>query len=692
MNNDKNTKRKLVDQLIPSPGAGSLIGVLGTTYTFDVDFFECDFLPSLLMLRAWNNRGWSSRIALEKSLALTNGVVIFQDALCYRGRPRSLRVETNPVWLPSGNKLHAKVLLIVYEDFVKLIIGSANITEAGFRKNREIAAVLDADSENTENIQLIYSALNEMPGILNAWWTDTAAKVVEDAKRKLTQWKSNKPNQIDRFVWSTQRKPLWKQFIQAWPQDEIISTVRIVSPFWSEETKTGPFNTFINELSKRNLINSGTELHLYTESRPQSANRVIPVISKSFNQFSTLCPGITCHIHMVDRTADTNNALLPTDSSPERDLHAKIAVFENNDTSLAYAGSANFTNKGWGFIPSSNIEAGIILLRRKHSTKDIKSLIPDTTGNTIELNGNELLDSAEPDAQETKRPWPIFINSLILKQRKDNSGILYLEANLNVEYEPEWWKISIPNDNNTQLLDNKSIKLNDNCINRELDETDLSHILREQQLSVAWAVCPEGILFPVNVELDARTSLPVSPVSGSPTEKLLIEYYQGRIAWEDLFPEDPAPSQTETSIDNLPGSAVDTSTIPSYIIREFIEAIPGIETELQQCTVSEPSMRLAVLGPVSPLTLAKEIVKAARSDKDKRSYTAAGFQLLELLLCINKAKSYMLKKELKASWLQLLNKAEKEIETLLSSLYIPASDAYSKQFIQYKNKVKRQIR
>jgi hypothetical protein len=135
--------RKLMDRLAPDPALGRLLGILATTYEMQPEFFETDFLPTLLGLGAWDDRSWTSRIALEKHLAELEASSVLLDARPYRGRPRSLRVEVEPVFLHAGRILHAKVLVRVYEEAVCFIFGSANLTEPGYRRNREIAVAPD---------------------------------------------------------------------------------------------------------------------------------------------------------------------------------------------------------------------------------------------------------------------------------------------------------------------------------------------------------------------------------------------------------------------------------------------------------------------------------------------------------------------------------------------------------------------
>ena len=109
-----------MDRLTVDPSYGRLLGFLATTYEMQSEFFETDFLPTLLGLGAWDDRSWTSRIALEKHLAELEAATVMQDARPYRGRPRSLHVELTPVLLGVHRALHAKVLIGVYDEAVRL--------------------------------------------------------------------------------------------------------------------------------------------------------------------------------------------------------------------------------------------------------------------------------------------------------------------------------------------------------------------------------------------------------------------------------------------------------------------------------------------------------------------------------------------------------------------------------------------
>jgi hypothetical protein len=161
------------------------------------------------------------------------------------------------------------------------------------------------------------------------------------------------------------------------------------------------------------------------------------------------------------------------------------------------------------------------------------------------------------------------------------------------------------------------------------------------------------------------------------SEQHLILYYQGRITWEELFPDPDGPSLPEDSLewDPICDLGVDTTHIQSYQIREFVEALKGIMDDLKwACKATKPAMRLALLGPVSPVTLARVIVDAVHHGK--RSPVAAAFQLVEVWACLQMARGYETVSKDRSSWLEYVEKAIETIDRHLETL----RDEHSRHF------------
>lgn len=680
--------RKLIDRLLPEPSFKRLMGILATTYEMQPEFVETDFLPSLLGLGAWDDRNWTSRISLEKNLAELDLASIMVDARPYRGRPRSLQLELRPVLPEQGRLLHAKVLLIVYEEAIRLIVGSANLTEPGYRKNREIIAVLTASAKRPDDVRLISDAIEGLYAQLKDWMSPSATQFCEQALKRLAAWKSDSDSK-QWFSWGGHKNPVYRQMIEQWPPHEKIHRMTIVSPFWSEETSDGPISRFVSALRSADILSIGAELSLYTEGATEAESIYRPQLPPSFATFDARVLGIQASASAVDPRVPPEEVELGEGFTGARSLHAKVVLLEGDTTSLAYLGSANFTNRGWGFTHDpqrANIEAGVILRRNGRDRTALKALLPPTTGKPIALEGAASGWLAVPDSSPDELPWPEFIRDVLLEPSEVDGSVLELVVVTDPTVVAGVWRIGVVG---VELELTKVLLTGDKDSKHparhqiQLDDETLRHLLREREVHVSWWQCEDGRRIPLNVSPQARLSLPISPESGQPEEQNLIAYYQGQISWEDLFPEpnEPRKDGHDTS-ESGNKFTVDTSQIQSYVVREFVEALTGINKDLRAAAkASRAGMRLALLGSVSPTSLARRIMEAGRTGT--RSPTASGFQLVEILGALSAARKYETAEAFRDDWLRNLNEATDAIQKMLDELTELHSSVLSSAFQRY---------
>jgi len=686
--------RKLIDRLVAKPQHGPRLGLVGTTYELDPEFFETDFLPTLLELGAWDDRSWSSRIAVEKALAELEAAAILTDARRYRGRPHSLRVDVQPVDVGPGAKLHAKVLLIVHEQAVRLVVGSANLTENGYRKNREVVAVVDATPKNPSACRLVESAISGFEMVLTRWRSDPTDRVLSLARQLLGSWSSDGGGDAQEwFLWSGGQVRLWREYLGRWPLGEPVDRITIVSPFWSAEESAGPISIFIEALAAAGALNpSRVELHLLTEAKAGPDGVFVPAFGAGLPNVPVDTIGLRGTAHAVDPNV-TRDEVDIDGFSAARALHAKVVLLEGPNTSLSYVGSANFSRHGWGFLSGgvANIEAGLVVRRTGKHRQILGGLVPATIGDPVPLTGDwaekvivELDALGEP-------PWPPFVRSLRLVSGSGTPDCLDLQVEVAPDEVSGPWALHFVGD---LSLDDAPLLLREpsdevtHCV--PLDPEALERILRDKELLVRWWAWQEGREVPVNVALDARFGLPVATGTGRPGEALLIGYYQGRISFDEIFPP-PAEAgfvEEQTGV-VVEASAVDTSHIQSYQVREFVEALPGIVADLSAAKTSGATMRLAVLGPVSPLALARAVSRAV--DEKRRTPVAAGFQLVEILGCLFQAAKLDVPEKHAMAWNDAVGKAITEVEAILAKLKGTVPDDLSKgtSFSRYERTLRR---
>ena len=688
------SSRKLIDRLVPNPHSGAMQGLLATTFELRPDFLEMDFLPSVFGLGAWDDRSWTTRIALEKRLFELDAAVILTEARRYRGRPRSLRLDVRPAVSPRGSVLHAKVTLLLFERAVRLIVGSANLTKQGYRENREVVAVLTASQASKKEAALISQGLVGMETALASWLTADARKLIRRSIETVQPWLNGNADQDTTFLWTNGQTRLWREFTGRWPIGEPVKRISILSPFWSQDASL-TLTSFLAELKKVTTLTPDAEVCLLTDAFKNPNGELIPVLPPAYAAQNWKALGVKATAQPVNPDVHPEELGGMEGFTGTRALHAKVVLVEGIRSGLAYLGSANFTAHGWGFIPgvgNANTEAGLIL-RRSHHSPDFESVLPDLVGQPILLSNANIHSLQSPEIGPADEPWPEFIHQVLLAPVAADEDKLELRIEAAHDGGEFLWharlldKDGIPGETLVPLERTKNST--ETIFTVSISEQILTRLLTDQEIQICWGACPAGRPFPLNVETSARASLPISPVKQTLEENQLISYYQGRIAWEQLFPDPDVgkPSGDHPVLAAATASGVDKSRIQSYQIREFVEALAGLNQDLRSATQSEPAIRLALLGPVSPTALAQTILDAVVAGR--RTATAAAFQLVEILACLQSAGSHPVPERLATVWQQHLQQANVKIYRLLDKLVAdhPAFFASNKAFGHYRKAV-----
>jgi hypothetical protein len=264
--------RKLIDHIVGSPALGPARAMLATTFDLSPEFVDLDFLPSVLRLPTFDDTRVRSRLLLEGQLARMSSIALLMEARRFQGRPRSWRVDLRPAIKAAGGVLHAKVVLLVHDEAVRLVVGSANLTTSGYRENREVAFALCAEPKGAEETALVRQALEGMPGLLAPWWSDASRTVHAHALDVLAAFPAPAAADDVTFAWGGGAEPLWQQVIARWPQGEVVRRIRIVSPFWSEENGDGPIARLLGELQRREALARDAALLLVTAAQGETTS------------------------------------------------------------------------------------------------------------------------------------------------------------------------------------------------------------------------------------------------------------------------------------------------------------------------------------------------------------------------------------------------------------------------------------
>lgn len=170
--------------LYEPPNGFHLESLLATTYQIDWEFFEQDLLPVALGVRSPISRMAAFRSELRRRLEKCAVTVLYDQRGCTK--PARLS-QIDQLVLAGPRKQHAKITCLLWSRFgdnpaqppekrLRLIVGSANLTRAGFRENYEVVCGLDYAGQSTPARALLQAAVGHIRTMadefLAAQWPD----------------------------------------------------------------------------------------------------------------------------------------------------------------------------------------------------------------------------------------------------------------------------------------------------------------------------------------------------------------------------------------------------------------------------------------------------------------------------------------------------------------------------------------
>ena len=147
-----NRDHLLLDLWKPPSGSGGAIGCLASTFNFSPTLFEEECLARFLEVDAApNHEELAFLIEREHRLGEVYAGVLVDYS--HAGVGHSFRWDIMPVRVHKAIQ-HSKVSLLVWANHVRIIIASTNLTEAGYRTNREVAVSLDLQPQASDRTML----------------------------------------------------------------------------------------------------------------------------------------------------------------------------------------------------------------------------------------------------------------------------------------------------------------------------------------------------------------------------------------------------------------------------------------------------------------------------------------------------------------------------------------------------------
>ncbi len=640
----KTTASPLIDAVRPSDADGPLVSMVCSTYGLSLDqpnFFEQDFLPTVLGLGGLRDRGYAVPVALERKLnEVYSALVADSHALAEGGRP-SLQIDV----LPVGHRTnHAKVILLHRKRMIRLIIASANLTHEGYRRQREIAAILDFKEGGPLPVEVLRRALQDWAVVLGDLSTEPLRKALDAAVRQAKGWTLPEILPADRkvaVVFGGGAKPLWQNIVEAWPQGEPLLDWCICSPFWPDATGgETPFEVIARGLAGRGARLEDAQLHIITcadapggTGRPKFPFRLA---RRLYDSGFPIRRGYVAAARLDAVREEVPEGM----AEDQRDLHAKWVLLRGPTTAVILMGSANFTRKGLGVLArpeAANIEACVLLTLPAEAADPQAWMPPLAEEGIVDLADFQENQFKEPMLEEDSDfPWPPFIARIEVEVRWQDGPDPVGAVRVVLHPGPHVaFSISIaPDPGEPPPVPLLSVIARTgpegSPIVTPIDAQTVRRVLTSRAVQVSWGEPAVGARFPVNIDENSKSGLP-SVLGARPDEQQLLAYFHGRISEENLMEllEQRAAQALTEKLPQTPQEADRLRQLQSYLLRDFVESLFGLADTLRQSIRSPRAFEQALVGDFSPVSLAEQVVQAFRAGR--RSPTAAAFQFVELI-------------------------------------------------------------
>ena len=647
------TARRLVELWEP-PQGHRLASAVATTYELQPDFLEEDLLPAALGLRLPPARGRDFRLELERALENTEVSVFFHPGRYQPGLRRSPRIDLVPMPENRYPKLHAKVALLrfvnpaapeVMHQVVRLVVASANLTGAGYRTNIEVAAAVDdAPRASSEAVTAVRDAANWLE-LLTGSPTEQVTRQLRQVRAVFTSRPVRRRDAQLRFIGlpSAQGFPLLAG------SEEQVDELTVASPFWPTgkdmaDVATGLARLCGGRCETVRLIGPAA-LDEQGNARPVVPAGLVRALldAGARIQVAAADPGYGCEPADEDDKGEFDEVAERHRSRDggNRSLHAKALLAIGKKTTRLAIGSFNLTRKGLGLTGGGNAEAGLLWTLPNHQASGLRGVVCFATAwRNVTRRPEEFCVEPGSYDGDNERGWPSFILSLVAKRDElivkgdastwpDEVVVRMKDIRSRLFNQEEWfdpWTVRVPS--GAERIFSASIPLRAAWWGQSPQhDRQTWPALPDLEAVISW----DGGDAVVPVVFEDKHLFPVVESRSREDEQSLIAWFLGlRPAGEmedggfghgiDPLPQHDEPPST-------------TGDILSYLVRDFVHALPGVRNRLADAGMTETGLRAALLGYRSPVELARESLRALREPppgKPRKTVVATAFQLAEL--------------------------------------------------------------
>lgn len=378
----------LLQAFTPPEGQALRAAVL-TTFDFDLPYFERTLLPTLVGLgmdapdreTAANSMGASPFLLALRDRLRKARVVVLADKGRFNFQQEKSCESYDVMFARRFRAFHPKLYMLAFDKTFRMIVGSANLTEAAFHRNLEGVWMADSDHDGQFG-HAANDGLDFIARITRKEWP--GSRVIDEALRLLRRSIPRKGGQA-RLLHSEhrQRQPILRQWIahmRSAPLDEL----HVVSPFFDGGDRLKPATI---------LRASATHLYVRKESFDGKPVYRLPISRRAMKALRPLCEVIS-PAWIAARGGDPK-------SPPPRVLHAKLFAARSRGRGWALIGSPNFTAPA---LLGGNAEVAVALAGK---WSEVRRLLPPSAGR-VEY---QQVAQSPPSDEETGQQWTPFVTT-----------------------------------------------------------------------------------------------------------------------------------------------------------------------------------------------------------------------------------------------------------------------------------------
>jgi len=624
--------QKLLDCWIPPERAGDPVGCIATTFTFASDFFEEHCLSRFLRLESDPREdGAAYLIEREEKLAVSR-VFVLVDRTHADG-------SASPRWdvlsvRPPGGIFHPKIAALFWHGFVRLIIGSANLTEPGYRKNQEVFGVLDFHDGGIVPRRVLIDCLDFLDGVLSFC---AGAETTPGPKSRLkaflhdvrivsSRWKSDPPRTSE----SAQVEAVFLGPMQGYNGSVLKRLGQLVRDRVGPAYEANVLSPFFDLTNDESYRPSEELLAALTDRGSRKVHYMVPFEELPDGHIRLRAPKSL--IGKGKKSAEVS--VWPVDETVDgefRPLHSKSVWLWNDSWEVYMVGSSNFTSAGMGLLKNaSNFEANIAYVFRQSLEGAMEKTLPaweepikDFTkvswqpideklgegalgGSILPASFEEaLFEPGEPESFLNLRfgdnpptDWTIFFGDRTISVL---SAAEWRSLNSLAAVRQTWTEKAIPNALEVEWIDSAQQK---QTAHWPVNVTDLAQLPPPDALR----------------DLSLQTLLEIL-CSGRPLHEVIAERQangNGSANDNEVLPE----------LDPL--KRFNNETFLLQRTRRVAKAIDQLIASLSRSVVHHDALAWRLRGPVGPCALARAICKEARAAGE------ACFLLSEIVLVLRR--------------------------------------------------------